>query len=225
MNGVGQLDELLTEALKGTPDGFGHMTRRSASLEDVAGETLLLRMFGYEAKVLIFRRMKSAERDILQCEEVVVTRHPVQITFTLISDVQSEIGYFQEARLRMRNGRYLADALDGSTENVIAFVNRRLDGAQIVEQVSVLLHLFVFVVEIVVVHVYHVGRWKDASTFRSQVHSFAPTVVSLILNVDRIADVDVDFVGVSGSKLVQTPVCGFGSTAHQLFAATRLCTR
>ena len=78
------------------------------------------------------------------------------ITFALISDVQSEVGYFEKARLRMWNGRNLTDALHGGAQDVLALMNRCFYRTQIVEEVSLFLGLLVLGIEISVFHVHHV---------------------------------------------------------------------
>ena len=55
------------------------MASRSISFEDVASESFFVWVFGNEADVLLFRRMVTTKGDVLQSEEVVVTRETFRL--------------------------------------------------------------------------------------------------------------------------------------------------
>ncbi len=59
------------------------MASGSIALEHVTGKPLLLWVFGDKTEKLWLGRVEADERDILQCEEVVVARQAARLIFQL----------------------------------------------------------------------------------------------------------------------------------------------
>lgn len=131
------------------------------------------------------------------------------VCFGFIHDVESMIGNFQDARwLRFRRNGDLTSAFDGRTNDLIAFMGQGFNRTEEVEYIALLVDSFAVRIEIVI-DVDDIGRWENAATSSPQIDAVAPTIVGLVLDVNWIANVDVDFVGVTPGEFVQTSVSRF----------------
>jgi hypothetical protein len=91
---------------------------------------------------------------------------------------------------------------------LFSFVHQSLDGSQKIEDVAFFIDPPSIGIEIVI-DIDNISRREDASTLSSQIDPITPTVVRFLLDIDRISDVDVDFIRVSPSEFVQTTVSSF----------------
>lgn len=125
-----------------------------------------------------------------------------------IDHAQALIGYLQNARLSRGRVAVFADYFaDRLADDAGALVGECLNGAQVAQQVALLLDQLHGRIELVVVQVDGIGRGKDALSAGAQIDALAPQVLGLLLHIDGIADLQLDLVMVSRHKLVQSPVC------------------
>lgn len=112
----------------------------------------------------------------------------------------------------MRFGGQPTDSLDGGAQHFLSFVQHRLHRAEVVECVALLVDAPPVRIE-VVIDVDDVGRGKDAAPLGAQVDTVAPAIVGLVVNVNRITDLDVNLVLMAGGEFVQAAVRGLVSAA------------
>lgn len=93
---------------------------------------------------------------------------------TSIDHPEALIGHLQDAALR--GGRLLRGIAQNPSYRLAnhsrAFMRQGLHRAQVTQQVSLLFHLGRARVEVAVVHVDRISRWKDALSARPQIHAW-----------------------------------------------------
>lgn len=95
------------------------------------------------------------------------------------------------------------------TDDAGSLMWQRLHRPQIAQQISLALHLHRRGVEVVILEVHRVCRWKRALIARPQVHALAPQVFRFFLYINRIADLDLQLVVVPWKKFVESTMSRF----------------